>query len=131
MPTRVDEIMTRKVLTIASDAKLEDAAWGLSLKRVQGAPVKDSQGRIIGMLSRSDITLLERLHQPNGDLRASDAMARVLYAVREHDTVKQAARRFVDTGAQHLIVLDDEDRMVGTVTPNDLLQLLILDDVDI
>src|ERR1700749_2595297 len=113
MPTRVSEIMTRKMLTIASDAKLEDAAWGFSLKRVQGAPVKDVDGRIVGILSKSDIGILERLHTPAEDLRARDAMARVLYAVAGSDPVNPAPRRFLDTSAQHLVVLDDQDNLVG------------------
>ena len=131
MPTVVDDIMLRKVLTIASDARLEDAAWGLALKRVAGAPVKDDRGRIIGMLSRSDIGALERLSQVPESLKASDAMARVLYAVRQGDTVKHAARRFIDTGAAQLIVLDANDDMVGMITQIDLLRLLLRDDVDL
>jgi CBS domain-containing membrane protein len=130
MPTKVDDIMTRKVLTIASDARLEDAAWGLALKRVAGAAVKDDRGRVIGILSKSDIGVIERLAAADS-LKASDAMARVLYAVRQGDTVKHAASRFIDTGAHHLIVLDADDNMVGTITQSDLLKLLLRDDVDL
>jgi len=131
MPTTIDQIMTRKLLSIASDAPLEDASWGLALKRVQGAPVKDDRGRVIGILSKGDIGVLERLPAGGEHLKASDAMTRVLYAIREHDTVKQAARRFVETGARELVVLDPKDELVGIVTQTDLVRLLLRDDVDL
>jgi predicted transcriptional regulator len=131
MPTRVDEIMTRKILSIASNAKLEDAAWGLALKRVQGASVKDHRGRVIGILSKSDIGVLERAAVPSESLKAADAMTRVLYAIKETDTVKQAVRRFVDTGCRELVVLDEAEQMVGILTQTDVLRLLLRDDIDI
>src|SRR5262245_11939075 len=131
MPTRVDQIMTRKLLSIASNASLEDAAWGLALKRVQGAPVKDPSGRVIGILSKSDIGVIERLPQGSLPLQAKDAMTRVLYAIREADSVKHAARRFLETGSRELAVLDECDELVGILSQTDLIKLLVQDDVDL
>jgi len=131
MPTTVDQIMTRKLLTIASDASLEDAAWGLSLKRIQGSPVKDDRGRIIGILSKNDVGVIARVPGMRDTLKASDAMTRVLYAVRVGDSVKDAARRFVETGCQELVVLDAHDEMVGIVTQTDLVRLLLRNDVEL
>lgn len=128
MPLTVDQIMTRKLLTIASDASLEDAAWGLALKRVQGSPVKDDMGRIIGILSRNDIGVIARLPGGRETLKAADAMTRVLYAIPVGATVKDAAKRFLETGAQELVVLDRE-HMVGIITQTDLVRLLLRDDV--
>ncbi len=130
-PTTVDQVMTRKFLTIASDATLEDAAWGLALKRVQGSPVKDDRGRVIGILSRNDVGVISRLPQGREALRASDAMTRVLYAIRVGDTVKEAARRFVETGCLELVVLDNDEELVGIVTQTDLVRLLLREDLDI
>jgi predicted transcriptional regulator len=129
--TTVEQIMTRKLLTIASDAPLEDAAWGLALKRVQGSPVKDDMGRIIGILSRNDVGVISRLPGTRDTLKASDAMTRVLYAVRVGDTVKEAARRFVETGCQELVVLDSDDQLVGLVTQTDLVRLLLRNDLEL
>lgn len=131
MPTHIGQIMTRKLLSISSNASLEDAAWGLALKRVQGAPVKDDRGRVIGILSKGDIGVLDRLPASSESLKASDAMTRVLYAIRQTDTVKQAAHRFVETGARELVVLDEAEELVGIVTQTDLLRLLLRDDVDL
>jgi predicted transcriptional regulator len=131
MPTPDGQIMTRQLLSIASDARLEDAAWGLALKRAQGAPVKDDRGRVIGILSKGDIGVLDRLPASAEPLKASDAMTRVLYAIRENDTVKHAARRFVETSARELVVLDGKEELVGIVTQTDLIRLLLRDDVDL
>ena len=130
MPLTIDHIMTRKLLSSASNASLEDAAWGLALKRVQGSPVKDDTGRIIGILSRNDIGVISRLPGGRDALKASDAMTRVLYSIRVGASVKEAAKRFVETGCQELVVLDADERLVGIVTQTDLVRLLLRDDVD-
>jgi CBS domain-containing protein len=131
MPTLVESIMTRKVLTVAGSARLADVSWGLALKRVQGAPVKDDRGRLIGVLSRSDIGAMERAAPESATMRASEAMTPVLYAILQSATVKEAAARFVETGCHQLVVFDDEGGVVGLVTATDLLKLLLADGVDL
>jgi predicted transcriptional regulator len=131
MATTVEDIMTRKVLTVASDASLDDVSWGLALKKVQGAPVRDDRGRLVGILSKSDVGLVGRLPPSNERLTASDAMTPMLYAIKKGQTVKEAASRFVDTGAHQLIVFDEAGQMVGIVTPTDILKLILHDSVQL
>jgi CBS domain-containing protein len=51
----VDKIMTRNVLTIAPDAPLIDAAEIMLNEKISGLPVVDDHGRLIGVISESDI----------------------------------------------------------------------------
>jgi acetoin utilization protein AcuB len=131
MRIAVDQIMTRKFLAISSDASLDDAAWGLALKGMQDMPVKDRSGRIIGILSKNDVGVVARLPGSHEALKATDAMTRVLYAIRVGDGVKDAARRFVETGCLELVVLDAQDQVVGIVTQTDLVRILLRDDLDV
>jgi CBS-domain-containing membrane protein len=45
--------------------------------------------------------------------------------------VKEAARRFVETGCHELVVLDADEHMVGLVTQTDLVRLLLRNDLDV
>jgi predicted transcriptional regulator len=131
MSTLVRQIMTRKLLTVDSNANLNDVSWGLALKRVQGAPVSDERGRIIGVLSRSDIGAVERVAPESSGLKAGQAMTPVLYAIKQDASVKEAARRFVETACHQLIVFDEDEEVVGIVTPTDLLKLMLEEHVDL
>ncbi len=49
------DVMTRDVVTLSPDMTLEAAAERLVQRAISGAPVVDSQGRLLGVLSESDI----------------------------------------------------------------------------
>ncbi len=128
---KVAEIMTRKVLTVAAEADLEDAAWGLTLKRISGAPVKDKWGNVIGVLSKSDLLdPNERDLRSDESPKARDVMTPVLFAARETDPVGFAVRRMVETGVHRLVVLDERGILIGVVTPMDVLRGLLEGKVD-
>jgi CBS domain-containing protein len=56
--TLVGEIMTRNPVTIYEDASLSAAAELMRRKKVSHLPVINEEGRIVGMVSRSDIVRL-------------------------------------------------------------------------
>ncbi|MAS37306.1 MAG: hypothetical protein CL610_25115 [Anaerolineaceae bacterium] len=51
----VDKVMTRKVLTIEATASIIDAAQIMLDNKVSGLPVNDSDGKLEGILTESDI----------------------------------------------------------------------------
>ena len=57
LATKVEELMTKNVITIASDASVEDAAELILHKKVNTVPVVEG-GRLVGIVSRADIVKL-------------------------------------------------------------------------
>jgi acetoin utilization protein AcuB len=53
--TPVEKVMTRKVVTATMDDTLEDAVVLLHDFRVNSLPVVDGQGRVAGIISRTDV----------------------------------------------------------------------------
>lgn len=51
----VSEIMTKEVLTIEPDADLAEAASLIYFQKIGGLPVADAQGKVIGMLTTTDL----------------------------------------------------------------------------
>ena len=124
--TLVADIMTRHVLTIAAEADVADAAWGLTMRGLTGAPVKDERGNVIGVLSKSDLADPRRVsHAPDAPHTVRDAMTPVLFATLETDPVKFAVRRMVETGSHRLVVVDEKGALTGIVTPMDVLRALL------
>ena len=52
---KVEQVMTRQVLTIAPEALILDAAQIMLDKKVSGLPVVDGQEHLVGIITESDI----------------------------------------------------------------------------
>lgn len=122
----VSEVMTRNVLTVAAEADLKDAAWGLTLKGFSGAPVKDESGNVIGVLSKSDFIHPDKADtSPDRHGTVRDNMTPLLLTARTGDPLKSAVRRMVDMSIHRLVVVDDRGELVGILTPMDVLRALL------
>lgn len=55
----VGDVMTRGVVTVAPGASLKEAARLLAEHRISGLAVVDSEGGVLGVLSKTDIVAAE------------------------------------------------------------------------
>lgn len=60
------DIMTTNVVTVASDLPVEDVAELLLTRNISGAPVVDSTGHLVGIVSEGDL-----IHRGEGEQRRS------------------------------------------------------------
>ncbi|MFH7319784.1 CBS domain-containing protein [Desulfurivibrio sp. D14AmB] len=59
------EIMSREVVTVGPEMPVEELAALLWAKRISGAPVVDGEGRLVGVVTESDlIDQAKKLHIP-------------------------------------------------------------------
>jgi CBS-domain-containing membrane protein len=128
----VRDIMTRKVFALASSATLDEAAYALVSRDIGAAPVRDDAGRIVGIVSRSDLVDRERvaavraaLDPPHRPLGAADLMTPGFVAVHEADPAVEAIALLATEAAHRVLVLDDRGDVVGLVTAGDVLRALV------
>ena len=63
--TLVREVMTTEILTFVADDRVQDAYERLMDRGVDGAPVVDGTGAVVGMLTTDDLLVQEtKLHYP-------------------------------------------------------------------
>ena len=115
----VADLMTRQVLTVDPVASAKEAAHELVLAGYHGAPVRDSAGHVLGVLSTTDVA--DQV-EPK---KVGDVMAPVLFAVMAADPAMDAVKRMVETGTHRLVVVDESGELVGLVTPMDVLKALL------
>lgn len=120
----VRDVMTTEVFVILAGTLATTAAALLTERRVSGAPVVSTHGKPVGIVSRAD--LLDPRHHFEG-ARVEDAMTRVLYAVRPTDPLLAAVHLMVREGI-HRVVVVDEGRLTGVVSPMDVLRVLAVSD---
>jgi predicted transcriptional regulator len=123
---RVRDIMTRDVLTLSQDRPLESAAWTFSAARVSGAPVLDRAGKVIGVLSKSD--LVDTARKPHLTNTVEEAMAPVVWAVHPDDPAIDAVRMMVEKEIHRVVVLRGPGKLEGLLTTTDVLRALLRGD---
>jgi predicted transcriptional regulator len=118
----IGDIMTTGVFTVEADASAEEAAWGFTRRHIGGAPVRDRDGRLVGVLTKGDLVNPEPKQWIKGEATVGDLMNPDVLAVYREDPALAAAVGMVERGIHRVVVLDDEQRAVGIVTSMDIVK---------
>jgi predicted transcriptional regulator len=118
----IDDVMTRDVFTLAASTPAETAAWELSVRGFTGAPVRDDRGRLVGVLSRGDLSDPERHQGVVASKEVRDLMTPAFFSLGPWEPVSRAAQLMVREGIGRVVVMDRAGRMVGIVTSSDILR---------
>ena len=134
--TRVDELMSRSVITVPYNATVL-AAWHLLSKHHVGqAPVVDQQGALVGLLLRADLLRPELLPALTADVRAwqglltqrvEQMMWTPVPSVAADTDIRRVARVLLDSGLPGLPVADDRGAVIGFVSRSDILRAVVTD----
>ncbi|MFK7894621.1 MAG: HPP family protein [Myxococcota bacterium] len=127
----VSEIMTSQVRTARPSQPLEEILDLLKQEHCHHVPIVD-QGRPVGMVSARDVVHLARRRDGEEfcidvDRQDSvgDAMNEALVTIHADEPVDLAIERIGRGDIHALVVLDDDGKLAGIITHNDLLGFLI------
>src|SRR5262245_39675688 len=121
---RIKDIMTPNVYTVDTDASAEEAAWGLTRRHIGGAPARDAEGNLVGVLSSSDLVNPEPAQWIRGEPTVSDLMNPEVISLYEMDPALAAVDEMAKRDIHRIIVLDDDNQLAGIVTPMDVVRAL-------
>lgn len=124
-----DLIASRKeVYSIAGDTSVHDAARYLRDRGVRAVGVCDAQGKLIGVISQSDIS--DKVAAENkcpAWMQVSEIMTRQLVTVTPELTLDECLRLLEQHGIYHLLVVDERNDFRGMISVTDLLQVIASD----
>jgi predicted transcriptional regulator len=123
---KVAELMQRNVKTVASEACVAEAVLSLADAHVTGLPVVDRSGRMIGVVSSSDILMAEAESERVGrdlmqETQVRDIMTARTYTVTPDEDVREAARQMLYADVHRLFVAE-VDRLVGVISTSDIVR---------
>jgi CBS domain-containing protein len=148
--TLVKEVMTPAVIKLSKDATLCEATTLMSLKKVSGAPVVDDDGKLVGILSESDVLefaaskegvgldmgqlsvaslpydrlvrdeVLCRRYKSVGEAKVGDVMNTEVVTIDADEDVEKAMETMVRLGFNRLPVNED-GKLVGIIARQDIL----------
>ena len=110
------DIMTRKVYTIRSDASAQEAAQLLDQHRISGLPVVDESNDIIGIVTEADI--ISKVDKEG--LRVSDIMSTEVISVNEETAASEIALLHTERKIKRVPVVQD-GKLVGIVSRADIV----------
>ena len=110
------DIMTRKVCTIRPEASAQEAAQLLDQRRISGAPVVDSDGRLIGIITEADI--ISKVNREG--LRVGDIMSHEVTVVTEETPVGEIAMLLTERKIKRVPVVTN-GKLVGIVSRADIV----------
>lgn len=148
--TKVEDVMSRDVITISASQSMTDAARILFEGKIGGAPVVDEMGHCVGVLTSNDFVRLEKdresicslgsagnvqemivdrggsvqiVSHPYGEI--SDMMSPAVQTIAPDVTLDHAISVMIGEQVHRLIVLDETNRPVGVLSTSDVLSKLL------
>jgi len=146
---KVKDIMTKELITVSPDTEIVQATKLLLENRINGIPVTDETGKLVGILCQSDlisqqkklpipsfftfldglITLtsmkqIEKQVQKIAAITVGQAMTPNPVTVQTDTDIEKVAALMVDKNF-HTLPVVDEEKLVGIVGKEDILKTLI------
>ena len=148
----VSDFMESNVIALQAESSLEEAAELLLAKKIRGAPVVDESGRLVGVLSQFDFLYQaagrrapgrgtgarsDRFVQnsPRWDKmqaqKVSEAMSSTPLTIGPDTTMQDAAAMLIENKIGRLIVVDEEEQLVGLLSCTDMMRLVLDGDLEL
>lgn len=117
-----------EVFSIADETPVHDAARFLRERQVRAVGVRDGQGRLVGVISQSDIS--DKVAAENkcpAWMRVSEVMSTRLIKVAPETALDECLRLMEKHGIYHLLVVDEKAGYRGLISVHDLLKVIATD----
>jgi len=112
------DIMTRDVITVNPTMTIKSLAMMLIKNQISGAPVANKVGKIVGVVSESDIVA-----KKGKDVKS--IMSKKVISVDEETPVEEIARMMTTHHIKRLPVMND-GKVVGIVSRADIVSAIAL-----
>ena len=152
MSKTVAELMNRDVLTVLPTTPLSEAIKILVDRQISGLPVVDEAGKLVGVISESDLMWREKgldrppyimlldsviylqnpakhdrdLHKVLGQT-VGEVMTAQAISITADTTIPAAARIMHEKKIHRLPVIDAQERPIGIITQSDIVRGISFD----
>lgn len=124
----VDRAMIRSFETLGPEATVDEAADALLRTTQREFPVTDGSGRLRGFLTRDDMIRALKAHGPKTPV--IEVMTTDVPTITAGQSLELAVRQMRDRQAPFVGVLAEDGRLVGYVSRENLMELMMLGEAD-
>ena len=125
----VADLMTIDPVVVSVDATIEEAEELLRHHRISGLPVVDLSGRLVGVISQTDLlylavpTVQALIRHRESGIRVGEVMSVPPVTVETTATIQDAARHMHRDHLHRLVAIDAHARPVGVISAMDVVAL--------
>ncbi|MBR8835970.1 MAG: CBS domain-containing protein [Stigonema ocellatum SAG 48.90 = DSM 106950] len=149
MLNTVADVMSRDLIIVKPETPLKEAVQILAERRISGLPVVDDSGKLVGIISETDLMWQETgvtppayimfldsviylqnpatyerdLHKALGQT-VGEAMTKNPITISPNKSLKEAAKVMQEHSLHRLPVLDSEGQVVGILTSGDIIRAM-------
>lgn len=140
------EVMTKDVITVTEDSRIEEVAKIFVDKNISGVPVVDKDGKLKGVLSEGDLVYQQKPINPplfinlfDGIIqvdrkefweevskvaasKASELMTKPAISAHEDTSVEELAKLIINKKVNRVPIVDNDGRVVGIVSRHDIVK---------
>ena len=124
----VEAYMTRELITFKKDTDINVVIRSLLDNKISGAPVLDEDGSVVGLIDDKDClnvlfgNVYNRL--PTTSETVSKYMSNVMKSISVNQNILDVATVFISSPYKRLLVMDDDDKLVGQISRRDILRAI-------
>lgn len=152
MAKTVADVMSRDPIVVGPQTPIKEAIRILAEQRISGLPVVDESGKLVGVISETDLLwqetgveppvyimfldsviylenparhdqeLHKALGQTVGEVMSSDAVT-----VKPDQPLRKAAKLMQEKSIRRLAVTDDAGKVIGILTPGDIVRAMAVE----
>jgi CBS domain-containing protein len=125
---KIFDLMQSPVTTVGRDATVGEAIITLADRHISAVPVVDHTGRMIGVLSTTDVLEAEAAASDNAareqlfnDTRVDELMTTRPITIAPDADVREAARQML-YGDVHRLFVEQDGQLVGVISRTDVVR---------
>jgi CBS domain-containing protein len=149
MSKTVAEVMTTEPIAVSPETSLQEAIQILAEQEISGLPVVDDRGKLVGVISETDLTWQatgvdtppyvmfldsviylqnpakhnQEIHKALGQT-VGEAMSDRPATIKANQSVREAARIMHEKKVRRLPVVNEQSELVGMITQGDVIKMM-------
>jgi CBS domain-containing protein len=121
MTLSISDILRKKLESVEDTTSIQEVAKKMKARDVSSLVVVDPNGKPVGIVTERDIVTKVCINDiPTSTVISEEIMSTPLITIKGKSSTSTAAEMMIKNDVRHLLVIDDENKPIGIITPLDL-----------
>ena len=121
MTLGISDILRKKLESVEDTTSIQEVAKKMKARDVSSLVVVDPNGKPVGIVTERDIVTKVCINDiPTSTVISEEIMSTPLITIKGKSSTSTAAEMMIKNDVRHLLVIDDENKPIGIITPLDL-----------
>jgi len=120
--TLASQVMTKKIIMLHQGTSVKEALETFEGTKLRVMPVADENMHVVGVVNLEDLGYIDVRRQ---EIKLSETIMHKPILIHESTSLEQVAQLMMETQADHVFVVDGEERLVGVISGIDVVKKIL------